>query len=327
MVIPAYDRPEYLRQAVESVLGQSMGDLELLVIDDASPRPLRPVVEAFGDPRVDFRRNEQSRGVSGTTRAGAIRARGKYLVILNDDDLWGPSFLQRMVPHLEADEDLVVAFCNFHIVDEDGEVDPDATLAARGHFGRDVLAAGKHHPIVRIAVIDGYIPAVMCALYRRDAIDWSQLPDGAGSAYDRWIAYLAAMTSMAAYYDPSYLTYYRTHAGQQTRTRTLQHFLGRRYCYERFLADPRLAHLRRPLRHRLASECTGCGTVLLRAGDPAAARANLRHSLGLRVTPRAATGYALSLLPASLASSVAAAATKGRAWLLRAAGTPPRRSR
>jgi glycosyltransferase involved in cell wall biosynthesis len=324
VVIPAFDRPEYLRLAIRSVLDQSFGDLELIVSDDAGPRCLAPTVEAFGDPRVRYLRNDTTLGVNANIKVGIAQALGRYLVVLNDDDLWGPAFLERMVACLEGDATLVVAFCNFQIIDAHGDVDVVATQVATRHFGRDTLVPGRHHPIVRMTLVDGNIPAVMCALFRRDAIDWASMPEGAGSSYDLWMAYMAAMTSMAAYYEPAYLTYYRTHPGQQTRTRTLAHFSGRVYCYEQFVADPQLIDLRRWLRPMLASEYAGYGTLLLRMGEREAARAKLAQSLALSVTLRSLTGYTLSLLPTPLAAKLAllvttvkSSAQKGLRWIFR----------
>ncbi len=315
VVIPAFDRPDYLRSAIESVLNQSFDNLELIVSDDASPRPLGPTVHGFCDPRVHYIRNGATLGVNGNTRVAIAQARGKYLVVLNDDDLWGPVFLEHMVPYLELDDEVVVAFCNFYIIDTYGNIDMASTQDTTKHFGRDSLRPGKHHPIVRMTLVDGNIPAVMCALFRRDAIEWSTLPEEAESSYDLWMAYMACMTSLAAYYDPAYLTFYRTHDGQQSRTRALAHHLGRAYCYEQFLADPRLTEYRQSFRTVLASEYAGCGTLLLRSGDREGARAKLLQSLRLDARPRSIMGYSLSLLPISAARTATSWAAQAKSAL------------
>ena len=300
VVIPAYGRPDYLRLAIQGVLDQSVPDWELIVLDDSSPTSLAPVVEAFHDPRVQFHRNRDNLGVCANTRRAISLARGKFLVVLNDDDTWGPHFLERMLPILD-DDGIVVAFCNFHIIDADGVVNDAGSVEATRHFGRDRLPPGRYFPHIGSNLVQGNVPAVMCAVFRRDDIDWSQLPDGAGSSYDLWMTYLACMTYKAYYYVPERLTFYRTHRQQQTHTRTLQHHQGLAYCYECFTSDPRLAEFRKLFRDAQADELAGCGTALLRMGRPNEARAHLRRSLAIAPAPRAAIAYAVTLLPSPAA--------------------------
>lgn len=84
-------------KAVASVLDQSFGDFELLVIDDCSPDDTRQKIEGIGDSRVIYYRNPENKGVSGSRNFGIGKSRGEYIAFLDDDDEWLAGKLERQV--------------------------------------------------------------------------------------------------------------------------------------------------------------------------------------------------------------------------------------
>ena len=106
VIIPTYGRPQYLAEAVDSVLHQTMNDFELLIVDDASPEP----IGQFDDPRVRTIRAERNGGAAAARNLGASLARGEVLTFLDDDDTWKPQRLAYAVAGLER---APVAVC-FH---------------------------------------------------------------------------------------------------------------------------------------------------------------------------------------------------------------------
>lgn len=98
VVIPSYNHRRFIRGAVDSVLKQSHQNLELVVIDDGSsdgsPELLR---ELYGsDPRVQIRARE-NRGAHATLNEAIKLARGEFIAILNSDDLYMPTRIERMI--------------------------------------------------------------------------------------------------------------------------------------------------------------------------------------------------------------------------------------
>jgi glycosyltransferase involved in cell wall biosynthesis len=89
VVIPTFQRPEELRDAIASVLRQSGPTLEVLVVDDCPEGSARDVVEGTGDPRLNYQRNPNpTGGVPSVVRNLAWpRTRGKYIHFLDDDDI------------------------------------------------------------------------------------------------------------------------------------------------------------------------------------------------------------------------------------------------
>src|SRR5581483_5088706 len=86
VVIATRDRPELLSRTVASVRGQVGVDVELIVVDDGSVRPIR--MEG-----AIVIHHERSRGVAAARNAGIERASAPYVALLDDDDLWAPSKL------------------------------------------------------------------------------------------------------------------------------------------------------------------------------------------------------------------------------------------
>ena len=87
-------RPALFRRAVESVLTQTMGDLELIIVNDAGP-PVAPTLDGLRySERLVFLRLPRRRGLAAGRNAGLALARGKYIAYLDDDDVFYPEHLQ-----------------------------------------------------------------------------------------------------------------------------------------------------------------------------------------------------------------------------------------
>jgi len=101
VVVPTRDRRALTAEAVESVLVQSWGDLELVVVDDGSIDGTADHLEAsFQDPRLRVLRQE-NRGVSAARNRGVRETSGEWLAFLDSDDLWLPGKLERQLAAVE----------------------------------------------------------------------------------------------------------------------------------------------------------------------------------------------------------------------------------
>ena len=85
VVVPLYERRSYLKQCLDSILDQDPGpeEMEILVIDDASPSDLRDFVEGIGRGRVNYSRNANNLGLYASTNAALRTTRGRWLHILH----------------------------------------------------------------------------------------------------------------------------------------------------------------------------------------------------------------------------------------------------
>lgn len=101
VVLPTRDRWALAEDALHSALGQQGVSVEVCVVDDGSLRPAPP---GFGDdPRVRLFRHDRSHGVAASRNRALHAARGKWVAFLDDDDVWAPWHLQRLLRPLEKD--------------------------------------------------------------------------------------------------------------------------------------------------------------------------------------------------------------------------------
>jgi glycosyltransferase involved in cell wall biosynthesis len=94
IAIPVYNRPDYLRQAIRSALGQTACDFEIVVSDDCSTDNLCSVVSSFCDPRISYHRSTKNLGAAKNHQLSVSLSRGEYVVNLHSDDLLLPSYLE-----------------------------------------------------------------------------------------------------------------------------------------------------------------------------------------------------------------------------------------
>jgi glycosyltransferase involved in cell wall biosynthesis len=105
VVIPVHNREPYIGAAIASVLAQTFGDFELLVIDDGSTDGTRDVVRSFRDQRIRLLCQASNRGIAKTRNAGVDAARGDYLAFLDSDDVALPDRLAAQVDFLDHHPD------------------------------------------------------------------------------------------------------------------------------------------------------------------------------------------------------------------------------
>ena len=96
VIIPAYNHERFVGAAVESVLGQSHRDVELIVINDGSTDRTGEVVQSYGDDRIVYR-YQDNRDAYNTINRGLSMVTGDYVAILNSDDVYFPARLERLI--------------------------------------------------------------------------------------------------------------------------------------------------------------------------------------------------------------------------------------
>ncbi len=207
-----YNRAAYLGATIESVLGQSFADLELLVVDDGSSDASVEVAQSFRDPRVRVLRNPTNLGIPRTRNRGLAEARGEYLAILDSDDVARPDRLRRQVDFLDAHPDVAVvgSFC--------------AWIDGRGRRLRRVKRRPVHPDDVRAALL------FRCPLQNSAAMGRTAVlrrfgyrsEFEVGEDYDLWTR-LSAEHRLANL--PLVLVDYRVH-GERTPRRAMQRLRG-----------------------------------------------------------------------------------------------------
>lgn len=113
VLFPAYNtKEEHLREAMESVLGQTFSDFEFIIVDDCSPDPnVEKVVKSYDDARIRFYRNERNLGISQTRNKLIDLASGEYLAVMDHDDVSLPERFEKEAAYLDAHPDVGLVSC------------------------------------------------------------------------------------------------------------------------------------------------------------------------------------------------------------------------
>ena len=102
VLMPVYNGEKYLRPAIESVLGQTYADFELLIIDDGSTDSSLAICREYTDPRIRLASNERNLGLIETLNRGMKLARGEYLARMDCDDISLPRRFERQFQFMES---------------------------------------------------------------------------------------------------------------------------------------------------------------------------------------------------------------------------------
>jgi len=121
--IPAY-KSRFLAECIQSILQQSVGDFELIILNDCSPQPVRQIVEGFTDTRIRYFENEENVGASQLTanwnRCLSL-AEGAFTMIMGDDDRLGQDYLEVFSELIAVNPELDVYHCRSVVIDETGQ--------------------------------------------------------------------------------------------------------------------------------------------------------------------------------------------------------------
>jgi glycosyltransferase involved in cell wall biosynthesis len=204
VVIPAYNAALYLRQALDSVLAQTIRDIEVVVVDDGSNDETPRILAEYA-PSVRTIRQENA-GVATARNRGIAASSGRYVAFLDADDAWRPNKLERQLLVLANEGGPRAAYTAIAVVD--GGLGPTAYPWRPGRRARpeDLLLEGN---------VIGGPSTVLC--------ERSLLQEAGGfdptfslcADWELWIR-LSAIADFAYLDEP--LTLYRRHPGNMSRT-------------------------------------------------------------------------------------------------------------
>ena len=97
VIMPTYNRVMEIKESIQSVLDQSFEDFELVIINDGGTDAVKEVVDSFGSEKIKYYKLKQNKGLAGALNEGILRAEGKYIAYLDDDDVYYPNHLSTLV--------------------------------------------------------------------------------------------------------------------------------------------------------------------------------------------------------------------------------------
>jgi glycosyltransferase involved in cell wall biosynthesis len=312
VIIPTYNRPDYLKQAISSAVQQTYQNIEIIVSDNCSPENPQSLIESFQDSRIKFWRHKQNIGMLANQLSAFKMARGKYVASLHDDDMWNEDFLAKLVPPLEANSDLILAFCDQYLIDSQGNINHDYTDGNSKAFKRDILKKGVHKSFNKIGLIDKTIGTAVACVIRNHIIDWDSIPSEVGGMWDLYLTYLSCISGYGVYYDPEKLTRYRIHeqsdtmlSGSRDAQAKIRKAKSELFCYKQFMEDPHLAEFKSHFQQKWLEAHTTLGIGLMRNQQLVEARSYLWQALkAQKFNLRTIVSLTISFSPPALANQL-----------------------
>jgi glycosyltransferase involved in cell wall biosynthesis len=297
VVIPTYNRAQYVTKAIESVLAQTYTDYEIIVVDDGSTDDTLGVLQAYAG-RIRVIRQENA-GPSAARNAGIEAARGRWIAFLDSDDEWLPRKLAVQMADVARRPELCAHFTNVQFVLPGRE--PASLFSVRGFD-----PAGHPENVIErplTCVFEDEIVVLSAFVVRRDVLA------GAGTfdvrlhvAEDRDLLMRVALGGPWGYCADDLVMYYRRPDGLSLtrRFQSEQNSLAEAstYVLEKVRTNPRLTPSETDrLNRALSAWLFKLGMCQREDGKTAEARGNFRRSLQLHPNPKIAIKYGMTLMP------------------------------
>lgn len=212
VLIPTYNRADYLGDALNSALNQDYPNLEIIVHDDASTDSTLDLLSRYHDPRLKIIRTDDNHGMIGGWNYLASFAKGKYIKFLASDDLLAPQCVSLLVRAAEAHPDSALITCQREFINEEGRV-----VRKMGFARNDTVVNGLAHARwILTDLRENKIGEPTAVLYPRSFIkkageydpQFSQFAD-----FEYWIR-LLQFGDLVYIHKP--LCSFRTHSGSNT---------------------------------------------------------------------------------------------------------------
>ena len=295
--IPTYNRAGILPYAVESVLGQTYSNFELLICDDASPDHTPQVVSQWSDPRIRYIRHPKNIKRSRNMRSGYEAAQGEYFIKFDDDDALTPTFLEKAVAVLD-DQPTVDFVCSDHwVINARNQRDEAATAANSAKWGKDRLGDGIIDDLLTETFIHQSLQ-VGSSLFRKsslESVDFMRFEADGCEDFDLLVR--CAIAHQTAYFIPERLMEYRFHGGQTSLRQDIHFLTAKSFC----LASYRFSH-RPELEQARLNKLNGLKQVLamrlIEKGETQKGRSLIAELKAIgSLSSRAQVGQVLSYLP------------------------------
>ncbi len=201
VVLPVYNHRALLPAAIASVLAQTYGDFELIIVNDGSTDGTRQYLDALTDPRIVVVHQDNQR-LPGALNAGFARARGELLTWTSADNACAPMFLEALVGALDRYPEAGFAYSAFAWID-----------------AHDRITGIHRDQEVSVRALLKQNPGIAAFLYRRACQEAVGVYDPALEGAEDWDMWLRIVERYPAVYVPEILYYYRLHDDSMTATK------------------------------------------------------------------------------------------------------------
>lgn len=228
VVITCYNYAKYLKESIDSVLGQTFRDFEVIVINDGSTDNNDEVIGPYLDKERVVYIKQDNKGQACAKNNGIWNAKGKYIAFLDADDYWEPEKLEKQVPILDSDPCIGVVYCAAKFMDDEGNL----TLLDK----RLKYLQPKRGWVTKYLLFDNFVP-FSSSIVRREVFDKVGLFDESLRMSIDWDLWLRSSVHFKFEYVDEPLMVYRVgHPGQMSKNSDMRKYFSN-IVYKRFVEN------------------------------------------------------------------------------------------
>lgn len=230
VIIPNYNHAPFLRERIDSVLNQSISDIEVIILDDCSKDESREIITEYAekDTRIRVHFNEQNSGSTFVQwNRGVEMASADYVWIAESDDFAEPALLERLLPLMEDNPETVLAYGQTVIVDEAGkrmrsyQQDYDYLFKDSSNLWKSDFVKDGKTIANDFLIFHNIIPNASAALIRKSAYLNVGGAEPGWKLNGDWMFYAKLLMLGKLAYLNTELNYFRTHPVTQRHTANL----------------------------------------------------------------------------------------------------------
>jgi glycosyltransferase involved in cell wall biosynthesis len=299
ILIPTYQHAGFIGAALDSVLGQTYPNCQIIVADDGSTDGTWETIQSYAlryPGRLTVLPQKENNGIDGiiiNARRGFPLCRGKYFCFLEGDDVYLPQKIERQVAWMEADDRRVLCGHDTEVFDSD--------------TGSHLYYVSDHHSLPSGVGPERFVlnlPFLTVSIMVRASAMPPHGPDPRLKIAGDWMFFFECLANGGSFgYIDGVHARYRRHANNVTSRFHEVHFTDHMTTLE--LMEARCPHLSAACRESRASILARRGVFFLRQGDITAARSYLWRSLQQRLRLKPLAAAILALLPSGTGPPIA----------------------
>jgi glycosyltransferase involved in cell wall biosynthesis len=122
IVMPVYNAAAFLREAIDSILAQTLTDFEYIIIDDGSTDTSRDIIMSYDDTRIVLLTHKTNKGLVASLNAGLAAAKAPFVARMDADDISLPTRLKEQYDYLQSHSDVVAVGTDATVISTDGRI-------------------------------------------------------------------------------------------------------------------------------------------------------------------------------------------------------------
>ncbi len=222
VIIPNYNHSRYLTKRIDSVLQQTFHDFELIILDDCSPDNSREIIEGYAQrhPHIQtFFNTENSGSPFAQWNKGVDLAQGEYLWFAESDDFCEPQLLENLVPLLDQNPEVGIAYTQTYLVDEEGQIknsyQKNLEFIYESEAWREPFVKSGKEVCREWLLFHNPIPNASGTLIRKQAYLEAGRADMSMKLNGDWFLYARILSKYDLAFTPELLNYFRVHEHTQ----------------------------------------------------------------------------------------------------------------